>query len=126
MTKVTANDLMAMLNNKGVDLNDPLTFLNLAILAEGRMLILSKLSDPLFGCRSERTDAELSLVFGDDKTLGYVLSHTKKEVSEKLHPNTMKRFMILVERYGYTFGEGCCYCGSSKCVAYTHGESVCG
>lgn len=22
--------------------------------------------------------------------------------------------------------EGCIYCGSSDCVAYTHGESVCG
>ena len=22
--------------------------------------------------------------------------------------------------------EGCIYCGSSECIAYTHGESVCG
>lgn len=126
MTTITKNDVMGLINSKGLDLNDPLAYLQVALVAEGLLLLNAPFNTPVAIGRLDTIDSELSLQFGEDKTLGFVLKHTRAELSNMLTSRTMSRLDGIVDRYSLSYSDGCCYCGSSKCVAHTRGESICG
>ena len=77
------------------------------------------------------------------KTCGHGANQTQidlEEVAEVVKKGGMSSFHECTKTHGLVFGggacstpraneitfEGCIYCGSDKCVSYTHGESVCG
>ena len=51
---------------------------------------------------------------------------TKDEVKAWFTPTVANDLITKIEEKGLTFSSGCIYCKSSRCIAFTHGESICG
>lgn len=51
---------------------------------------------------------------------------TKEEIQKWFSPTVANDLISTIEEKGLTFSSGCIYCKSSGCVAFTHGESICG
>lgn len=57
-------------------------------------------------------------ILGGNTRLDFTARVKNKKVIEEVN--------VLLKEYNRSFSEGCIYCGSAQCVAYTHGESICG
>ena len=57
-----------------------------------------------------------------------ISTEVTNELGEVIKTNTFAHqgFVGLPQSYVAPSKQGCIYCGSSQCVAYIHGESVCG
>ena len=51
---------------------------------------------------------------------------TKEEINKWFSQTVANDLISTIEEKGLTFTSGCIYCKSSSCVAFTHGESICG
>lgn len=51
---------------------------------------------------------------------------TKEEIHKWFSETVANDLISTIEEKGLTFTSGCVYCKSSSCVAFTHGESICG
>ena len=122
MTTVTQNQAMVAMNSISLDLNDPEQYALLIEALRMRQLVLSKLTSHIVKSHIGQIPARaLKKAYGD-VTIGQVLSHTEAEVLSRTSAATVAALVAV----GMEFSEGCIYCGSSVCVAHTHGESVCG
>lgn len=129
MTNLTKNELLAKLSNANVDFNDPEALMAFANAVKARAISISTLGTPEaeqhFGARNV-VDALTSGVSTKFTIARIFNNYTVEEFTAKTKsPILTKVFIDKGKEIGLTFTEGCIYCKSASCGAYTRGESVC-
>ena len=130
MTQLTKNELLAKLSNANVDFNDPEALMAFSNAIKSHAISISTLGLPEaeqhFGIRNV-VDAITAGVSPKSTISGIFNSYTMSEFMTKTKSSHLtKVFVTKGAEIGLQFTEGCIYCGSAQCGAFTRGESVCG